>query len=99
MMDNSMDTREESSSSRESKEPHTLSLMLGRAGVEEVVVPELEELMKKPHQGYRFWTPWEDAVVRTYYGKVGTGEIAKRLDRSREAVAKRHSRLVWDEKG
>ena len=52
---------------------------------EEVVIPELEELVGT-YKDYRFWTEEELAIVRKYFRKVSTAAIAKQINRTVGAV-------------
>jgi hypothetical protein len=51
----------------------------------EIIIPELEELVET--QSLRkYWTIEEETILKQYYGRVPTHELAKYLGRTKHAV-------------
>ena len=49
---------------------------------EEIIIPELEESQPST----RFWTPYEEEVLKKYYGKADPKKIAETLGRTKTAI-------------
>ena len=53
---------------------------------EEVVVPELEKIAKTYAPRHNFWTSYEEAVLRKYYGKVPIEALVRFYNRTENAI-------------
>ena len=56
----------------------------------EIIVPELEESQSN-HR--RFWTEYEEAVLRKYYGRAEPQKIADVLERTKTAVQNKAAKM------
>ena len=53
--------------------------------MQEITIPELEELIDT-HNPRKYWTLEEETILKQYYGRVPTHELAKYLGRTKHAV-------------
>lgn len=58
-----------------------------------ITIPEFEEWIERNGVNFRPWTPDEEDILQTYYGRIPTPMLAKKLQRTIKAVNEKARRM------